>query len=52
MQVMMLVAMLSPVIFLGGMAGNVLNKKFSQELFRLIILILIFIIGLRLHLTV
>ena len=52
MHVMMLVAMLSPVILIGGMAGNILNKKFSQELFRLIVLILIFFIGLRLHLSV
>jgi uncharacterized membrane protein YfcA len=52
MQVMIIVAMLSPVIIFGGMIGNILNKKFSQELFRFIVLILIFIIGLRLHLSV
>ena len=52
MQVMIIVAMLSPVIIFGGVIGNILNKKFSQELFRFIVLILIFIIGLRLHLSV
>lgn len=52
MQVLIVVAMLSPVIIFGGVIGNVLNKKFSQELFRFIVLILIFIIGLRLHLSV
>lgn len=51
MQVLIIVAILSPVIIFGGVIGNILNKKFSQELFRFIVLILIFIIGLRLHLS-
>lgn len=52
MQVMIIVALLSPVIIFGGVIGNFLNKKLSQELFRLIVLVLIFIIGMRLHLSV
>lgn len=51
-QVMILVAMLSPEIIIGRVVGNILNKNISLELFRLIVLILIFIIGLRLHLSV
>lgn len=51
-QVLILVTVLAPIIILGGVIGNILNKKFSPELFRLTVLILIFIIGLRLHLSV
>ncbi len=47
-QTMLLVGMLSPAIILGGYAGNALNKKIPQELFRLIVLLLIFFIGIRL----
>lgn len=47
-QVLVLVLVLSPVIIVGGLLGNLLNKKVPQELFRLIILALIFVIGLRL----
>ncbi len=48
-RTMLLVVVLSPAIILGGMAGNALNKKIPQELFRLIVLILIFLIGIRLQ---
>ena len=51
-QTMLLVGALAPVIILGGMAGNVLNKKIPPELFRLIVLVLIFFIGIRLQWTV
>lgn len=47
-QTMLLVGALSPAIILGGYAGNALNKKIPQELFRLIVLLLIFVIGIRL----
>ncbi len=47
-QSMLLVCALSPAIILGGYAGNALNKKIPQELFRLIVLLLIFFIGIRL----
>lgn len=46
-QVMLLVAALSPVIILGGFVGNYLNKRIPQEMFRLMILLIIFFIGLR-----
>jgi len=47
-QVLVLVLALSPVIIIGGLLGNILNKKVPQDLFRFIILLLIFLIGLRL----
>ena len=50
-QTLLLVAAVSPVIILGGFVGNILNQKIPQELFRLIILVLIFMIGLRLQWT-
>jgi len=50
-QTMLLVCILSPAIILGGYAGNALNKKIPQQLFRLIVLILIFFIGIRLQWT-
>ena len=50
-QTMLLVGALSPAIILGGMAGNILNKKIPLELFRLIVLVLIFFIGFRLQWT-
>lgn len=43
-----LVAAMSPVIILGGWFGNFLNMRFSQELFRAIVLIIILMIGMRL----
>ncbi len=48
-QTLLLVAALSPAIIVGGMAGNALNKRIPQELFRLIVLVLIFCIGLRIQ---
>lgn len=50
-KTLLLVGALSPAIILGGMAGNVLNRKIPQDLFRLIVLILIFFIGVRLQWT-
>ncbi|WP_419174741.1 sulfite exporter TauE/SafE family protein [Desulfosediminicola sp.] len=47
-QVLILVLAFSPIIIIGGVLGNALNKRVSQELFRLIVLTLIFLIGLRL----
>jgi len=47
-QTILLVCALSPAIIIGGYSGNILNKKIPQELFRLIILLLILLIGLRL----
>ena len=47
-KAILLVGALSPAIILGGFAGNALNKKISQELFRLIVLVLILLIGVRL----
>ncbi len=46
-QVMLMVAALSPVIILGGFVGNYLNKRIPQEMFRIMILLIIFFIGLR-----
>lgn len=51
-QVIVLVAVLSPIIIFGGVIGNSLNKRFSQEMFRFVVLILIFLIGCRLQMTV
>jgi len=45
------VTAMSPVIILGGWFGNFLNKRFSQDLFRAIVLIIIFLIGMRLLLA-
>ncbi|MBN2126213.1 MAG: sulfite exporter TauE/SafE family protein [Deltaproteobacteria bacterium] len=42
------VLILSPVIVLGGFLGHVLNKRFSQESFKRIVLSLILLIGVRL----
>ena len=47
-EVALLVAAMSPVIILGGWLGNLLNKRFSQDLFRIIVLMIIFLIGMRL----
>lgn len=44
----LLVAAISPIIILGGFCGNFLNRRFSQDLFRVIVLMIIFIIGVRL----
>ena len=50
-KTLVLVAAVSPVIVLGGYIGNMLNKKIPHELFKLIILVLIFMIGFRLQWT-
>jgi len=47
----LLVAAMSPVIILGGWFGNFLNRRFSQDLFRVIVLVIIFLIGTKLLLT-
>lgn len=47
-NVLILVALLSPVIIFGGMVGDMLNKRFSQRLFRVIVLLIILFIGVRL----
>ena len=47
-QILLIVLALSPIIIAGGVLGNALNKRVSQELFRLIVLTLIFLIGFRL----
>jgi len=47
----LLVAAMSPVIVFGGWFGNSLNRRFSQDLFRAVVLIIIFLIGMRLLLN-
>jgi uncharacterized membrane protein YfcA len=47
----LLVAAMSPVIILGGWFGNFLNRRFPQDIFRAIVLIVIFLIGTRLLVT-
>jgi len=42
------VAAMSPIIIFGGWFGNFLNKRFSQDLFRVIVLMIIFLIGMKL----
>ena len=44
-KMVLLVAGISPLIILGGFLGNVLNKRVSQEAFRVIVLAFILIIG-------
>ncbi len=44
---LLLIGALSPAIIIGGLAGNELNKRIPQDLFRLIVLVLIFCIGMR-----
>jgi uncharacterized membrane protein YfcA len=44
----LLVTLVSPVIIVGGFLGDLLNRKFSQEWFRMIVLAIILIIGIRL----
>jgi uncharacterized membrane protein YfcA len=50
-DIALLVAAISPIIILGGVCGNFLNKRFSQDLFRVFVLLIIFLIGMRLLLT-
>jgi uncharacterized membrane protein YfcA len=47
-NVLILVAVLSPLIIFGGLVGDMLNKRFSQKLFRIIVLVIILFIGIRL----
>ena len=47
-HILILVAAFSPVIILGGVLGSFLNKKLSQEMFRLIVLIILLLLGVRL----
>jgi hypothetical protein len=47
-EIVLILITISPLIILGGLTGNLLNKKIPQELFRLIVLSIIFIIGARL----
>lgn len=47
-DVLVLVAILSPVIILGGILGDVLNRIFSQKVFRVIVLLIILLIGVKL----
>jgi uncharacterized membrane protein YfcA len=44
----LLVAVISPLIILGGFLGNTLNKRVSQRTFRFVILTAILIIGISL----
>jgi len=50
-EIALLVAAMSPIIIFGGWFGNFLNKRFSQDLFRVIVLMIIFIIGMKLMLA-
>lgn len=45
---MLLVLALAPLIVIGGLTGNALNKRIPQETFRTIVLVIIFLIGVRL----
>lgn len=47
----LMVAAMTPAIILGGVAGNILNRRIPQNVFRVIVLILIFLIGTRLLLA-
>lgn len=47
-EIALLVAAISPMIIFGGLFGNSLNKRISQKLFRVIVLAVILIIGVRL----
>jgi uncharacterized membrane protein YfcA len=51
-EVLLLVAAISPLVILGGVLGNALNKSVSQELFRKIVLAIILITGIRLLLKI
>ncbi|MFH2132792.1 MAG: sulfite exporter TauE/SafE family protein [bacterium] len=51
-DILILVGCLSPLIILGGVLGNHLNKRIAARLFRTITLVLVFLIGLRLLTTI
>jgi len=47
-EIVVLTAIISPLIILGGFLGNTLNKRVSQKTFRAVVLALILIIGVNL----
>jgi len=47
-EIVLLAAIISPLIILGGFLGNALNKRVSQKTFRAVVLALILIIGINL----
>ena len=47
-EIVVLAAILSPLIILGGFWGNALNKRVPQKTFRAVVLALILIIGVTL----
>jgi len=47
-EIVLLTAIISPLIILGGFLGNALNKRVSQKTFRAVVLALILIIGINL----
>jgi uncharacterized membrane protein YfcA len=51
-EILLLVAAISPLVILGGVIGNALNKRVSQELFRKVVLTIILITGIRLLLKI
>ena len=47
-EIVLLSAIISPLIVLGGFWGSVLNRKVSQKTFRAVVLVIILIIGISL----
>ncbi|WP_290596395.1 MULTISPECIES: sulfite exporter TauE/SafE family protein [unclassified Archaeoglobus] len=47
-DLVLMVFVLSPLIVLGSLLGNHLNKKLSQEMFRTLVLVIILITGVKL----
>lgn len=47
-EIVLLAAIISPLIILGGSLGNALNKKVSQKTFRAVVLAVILTIGINL----
>ena len=47
-EIVLLTAIISPLIILGGFFGNALNKRVSQKTFRAVVLAVILIIGINL----
>ncbi|MBC8421005.1 MAG: sulfite exporter TauE/SafE family protein [Desulfobacterales bacterium] len=47
-EIVLLAAIISPLIILGGFWGNALNKRVSQKTFRAVVLALILVIGIGL----
>lgn len=48
LDLVLIVFMLSPLIILGSLLGNYLNRKLSQEVFRTLVLVVILITGVKL----